>query len=101
MTEIVNGLAATPTRKALLRAVAYDAGRISYDPNEGVVWDHTAGVQVTARCKELVRAGWIRALTPEEPRGPGEHKFRTYYRLNNFGRVALGHGSSSEEKSNG
>lgn len=99
MTEIINGLAATPARKALLRAIDEGRGRISYDPNERTVYDHDTGIRVTSRCRELVSAGWIRALTPDEPRGPGELHFRTYYRLTDYGRAALG--NSSREKSSG
>jgi hypothetical protein len=102
VTDIVNGLAATPTRKALLRAIAYDTARISYDPREGVVWDHVAGRRVTDAVTQMLLADWIRALTPDEPRALGELKFRTYYRLKTYGETAL-HGArnSIEEKSNG
>jgi hypothetical protein len=85
----INGLYPTKHRLALLRAIDYDRGRISYDPREGVVWDHTAGLRVTNRCQELIQHEWIRALTPDEPRGPGELSFRTYYRLTDYGRTAL------------
>lgn len=93
MTAIVNGLPATKTRLALMRAITYDRGRISYDPREKVVWDHVAGVRVTARVEELLRHEWIRALEPDEPRAPGELPFRTYYRPEAYGRAALRGGS--------
>lgn len=89
MTQIVNGLAATRTRRALLRAISDARGRISYDPAEKTVWDHDTGIRVTERCRELLAAGWIRALTPGEQRGPNELVFRHYYRLTDFGRAAL------------
>lgn len=89
MTDIVNGLAATRTRLALLRAIAYDAGRISTAPKEGDVWDGHSGMRVTARIKELIDAKWIRALAPNEPRGRGELSGRIYYRLTPIGRTAL------------
>jgi hypothetical protein len=89
VTQIVNGLAATPARRALLRAISDGRGRISYDPAERTVYDHDTGIRVTSRCKELVSAGWIRALEPGEERGPAELRFRTYYRLTDYGRAAL------------
>lgn len=90
MTAIVNGLAATPARRKLLEAIAEGRGRISYDPNEKTVYDHETGIRVTNRCREMVTAGWIRALTPDERRGPGEQWFRVYYRLTDLGRTAMG-----------
>ena len=89
MTAIVNGLAATPARRKLLQAIADGNGRISYDANEKTVYDHNTGIRVTNRCREMVAAEWIRALTPDEPRGPGEQWFRVYYRLTDLGRTAL------------
>ncbi len=98
MTDIVNGLAATPARRALLRAIDEGRGRISYDPREKTVYDHDTGIRVTNRCKELVSAGWIRALDPDEPRGRGELHFRVYYRLTDFGRIAMRGAKDSIEK---
>jgi hypothetical protein len=89
VTQIVNGLAATPARRALLKAINDGRGRISYDPAEKTVYDHDTGIRVTDRCRDLVSADWIRALEPGQQRGPGELHFRTYYRLTDFGRVAL------------
>lgn len=89
MTDIVNGLAATPARRRLLAAINEGRGRISYDPNEKTVYDHDTGIRVTNRCKEMVSAGWIRALEPGEARGPHELQFRTYYRLTAFGEAAM------------
>jgi hypothetical protein len=89
VTAIVNGLPATPTRRRLLKAINDGRGRISYDPNEKTVYDHDTGIRVTNRCKEMVAAGWIRAIAPEEPRGPGELHFRVYYRLTKFGETAM------------
>lgn len=89
MTVIVNGLAATRTRRALLRAISDGRGRISYNPDEKTVYDHDTGITVTNRCRELLGAGWIRALAPDEARGPGELHFRTYYRLTDYGRAAM------------
>lgn len=83
VTGEVGGLYPTRTRLALLRAIRDGNGRIYFEAGE--VWDNTAGTKVTARAKELLRAGWIRALTPDEPRGPGELPARTYYRLNRPG----------------
>lgn len=85
----INGLAITPTRRALLRAIAEDRGRISYDPNEKTVYDHDTGIRVTSRCKELLAAAWIRPLEPNEARGRGELHFRTYYRLTQLGEAAM------------
>lgn len=89
MTQIINGLAATPTRRALLRAINDGRGRISYNPGEKTVYDHDTGITVTNRCRELLGAGWIRALAPDEPRGPSELVFRSYYRLTDYGRAAM------------
>jgi hypothetical protein len=82
VTRIVNGLAATRTRRALVRAVL-EHGRIYFEPGDGHVYDRIAGTRVTARVKQLIAAAWIVAERPAEPMS------RTFYRLTDFGRAAL------------
>jgi hypothetical protein len=77
----------TRTRLSLLKAVREGQGRVYFEA--GQVWDNTAGIKVTARMRELIRAGWVRALKPDEPRGPGEIGPRTYYRIERLGYEAL------------
>jgi hypothetical protein len=89
MTGIFNGLAATRTRLALLRAINNDPGRVYLDPEEHVVWDASLGMRVTERVREFIRHDWVRALTPDEPRGRGERKERGYYRTTAIGRQVL------------
>lgn len=91
MTAIVNGLAATPTRQALLRAIEYDAGRIYAEANQ--VWDKLSYRRVTDQVRTMLAHEWIRALTPDEPRRAKESKLLVYYRLTDFGRAALRGGS--------
>jgi hypothetical protein len=83
----IGGLYPTRTRLSLLKAVREGQGRIYFEASE--VWDNTAGTKVTARMRELIRAGWVRALKPDEPRGPGEIGPRTYYRIERLGYEAL------------
>lgn len=85
MTGIFNGLAATRTRLALLRAINNDPGRVYLDPEEHAVWDASLGMRVTERVKEFIRHDWVRALTPDEPRGRGERPGRGYFRLKETG----------------
>lgn len=82
----------TKTRMALLRAIADSNGRVYYEA--GAVWDKALGAKVTARVAEMVNAGWIRALAPDEPRAVGELHVpgRTYYRLTDDGKRILGGG---------
>jgi hypothetical protein len=88
----VNGLYPTPVRRALLKAIAEGQGRIYYEAK--AVYDNAVGNKVTARVYEMLRAEWIRALTPDEPRGPREYPARTYYRLTDAGRSILQRGQS-------
>lgn len=87
----VNGLFPTPVRRALLKAIAEGQGRIYYEAK--AVYDNAVGNKVTARVYEMLRAEWIRALAPDEPRGPGEHQPRTYYRLLPAGESILSKGN--------
>lgn len=87
MTQIVNGLPATKTRLALTRAVT-EPGRVYYEPNAKNAYDRVAGVKVTDRVRDLLRAGWIRVATAEE-RQRYESQHLVYYRLTEFGRAAL------------
>lgn len=89
MTGIFNGLAATRTRLALLRAIHSDPGRVYLDTEEHVVWDASLGMRVTERVKEFIRHDWVRALAPDEPRGRGERKERGYFRLKHIGLQVL------------
>ena len=83
----INGLTPTRTRLALLRAIHNDPGRIYCE--DRIVWDLASGLRVTERVREQVTHGWIRALKPGEPRGPGERKDRTYYRVEPVGMQVL------------
>jgi hypothetical protein len=85
----INGLAPTRTRLALTRAIAAGGGDVYCEA--GVVYSKSLGMRVTERVREQVTAGWIRALTPDEPRGPGETSARsvTYYRVLDPGQQAL------------
>lgn len=88
MTQIVNGLAATPTRRALVRAVT-EPGRIYYEPAARNAYDKASGRKVTAALNELERAGWIRVARDDERR-PGESKYLIYYRAtDDYGQAAL------------
>jgi hypothetical protein len=75
----VNGLFPTPTRRALLKAIDEGHGRIYYEA--GHAWDAATDGRVTEKIRSMLAAKWIRALAPGEPRGPGEHRGRTYYRV--------------------
>lgn len=99
MSGEFNGLYATKTRLALLRAIREGNGRIYFEA--GDVFDKATYTRVTARVKEFIQHGWVRALAPDEARGPGETSAPgvTYYRLTSLGAQALGLKSSTEEKS--
>lgn len=86
MSEI-NGLYPTKTRLALLRAIREGNGRIYFEA--GDVFDKVTYTRVTAKVKEFIDHGWVRALTPDEPRGPGESKLLTHYRLTDIGLLVL------------
>lgn len=84
----INGLYPTPTRKALLRLIDAGGGRIYGEARQ--VWDKATYTKVTAKVKEFIAHDWVRALGPDEPRGPGETASkRTYYRLTDLGRTAM------------
>ncbi len=83
----VNGLYPTKTRLALLRAIREGNGRIYFEA--GDVFDKATYTRVTAKVKELIGHGWVRALAPDEPRGPGESKLLTHYRLTDIGLLVL------------
>lgn len=92
----VNGLFPTKTRLALLRAIHEGNGRIYFEA--GDVFDKATYLRVTAKVKEFIDHGWVRALAPDEARGPGESKLLTYYRLADAGRVVLGLKNITEEQ---
>lgn len=79
----------TKTRKALLRAVAEGNGRIYFEA--GDVFDKDTYLRVTERMREMVSAGWVRALAPDEPRGRGETSAPgvTFYRLTAEGKKLI------------
>lgn len=88
-TTEINGLAATPTRRALLRLIDAGGGRIYGEA--GQVFEKQAYRRVTDQVRTFIAHGWVRALAPGEQRGPGENaKNRTYYRVTETGRVAMG-----------
>jgi hypothetical protein len=99
VTDIVNGLTATPRRRALLKLIDAEDGRIYGEANQ--VWDKVPYLRVTAEVKKFLAADWVRALAPDEPRKRGESKHRAHYRLTDYGRVALGIKNSTKEQSNG
>lgn len=86
----VGGLFPTPVRRALLKAIAEGAGRIYYEA--GDAYDNAVGNKVTDKIRSMLAAEWIRALAPDEPRGPGEHRARTYYRVLPAGEAVLSKG---------
>lgn len=85
----VNGLYPTPQRKALMRLIHEGKGRIRGEAGE--VWDVIPWRKVTAKVREFIQHGWVRALSPDEPRGPGETKAPgvTYFRVTDIGLQAL------------
>jgi hypothetical protein len=87
MTQIVNGLAVTPRRRALMQAIT-EAGRIYYEPAAKAAYDRTSGLKVTEKLREMQRVGWIRVAEPEE-RQRGESQHLVYYRATDLGRTAL------------
>jgi hypothetical protein len=87
MTGEVGGLYPTPVRRRLLQAINDGKGRVYFEA--GHAWDDTSGRKVTDQVRQMLAAEWIRALAPDEPRGPGEHKARTYYRLLPDGETVL------------
>lgn len=78
----------TPTRKALLRAIAEGNGRIYHEAGE--VWDASIAWRVTERVREVIKAGWVYALPVDAEKGPGELDFRGYYRLHPEGQTIIG-----------
>lgn len=92
----VNGLFPTKTRVALLRLIHDGHGRIYAEA--GQVWDKVSYTRVTAMVRAFIRHDWVRALAPDEPRGPGESKLLVYYRLTDIGLVAAGLKSSIEKE---
>lgn len=89
MTQIVNGLPVTRTRRALTLAVSEGKGRIYYEPPAKAAFDRRSGMRVTKRLEELLRAGWIRVRYDTEPLEPGESQHLIHYRLTDYGRAVL------------
>lgn len=92
----VNGLFPTKTRQALLRLIHAGGGRIYAEA--GQVRDKQTFRRVTATVKEFIAHDWVRALAPDEPRGPGESKLLVHYRLKEYGLIAAGFKNVTEEK---
>jgi hypothetical protein len=89
----VNGLAATPVRVRLLRAIQDEPGRIYYEPAAKEAFDFSSGLKVTARLKVMVDHGWVRAKTDDDEWLTGEwSRGRVYYRLTDDGRAAIERG---------
>lgn len=90
MTQIVNGLPATPHRRAFLRAVAAGRARIVRYHSTGEAYDQRENVRVTARLQEAFSAGWVEPV-PDKDLWPGaEPRTRvTYFRLTDYGRTAM------------
>ncbi len=89
----VNGLAATPVRVKLMLAVRDEPGRIYYEPAAKEAHDHSSGLKVTARLKDCVDHGWLRARKPVEPVLKGEWSTtRIYYRVTDLGHAAIERG---------
>ena len=89
MTQIVNGLAATPTRRALVRAVNAGGGRIYYEPPAKAAFDRQSGMRVTDKLRDLLGADWIRVRHDDEPLLPGESQHLIHYGLTDYGRAVL------------
>lgn len=88
MTQIVNGLAVTPRRRALMQAIT-EAGRVYYEPAAKAAFDRVSGMRVTEKLREMQGAGWIRVAKPEE-RQRGESEYLRYYRpTDDYGRAVL------------
>lgn len=88
MTQIVNGLAVTRTRRALVRATT-EPGRIYYEPAAKAAYDRASGRKVTAALDEILAAKWIRVARADERR-PTESAHRIYYRpTDDYGRAVL------------
>lgn len=89
MSGEFNGLYATKTRLALLRAIREGNGRIYFEA--GDVFDKVTYTRVTDKVRQMVAHNWVRALTPDEPRGRGETAAPgvTFYRLTDLGLQAL------------
>lgn len=101
MPEVVNGLSATAPRRALLRLIQAGYGRVYGEAGQVRVKDSYR--RVTSEMKKLIAAEWVRALAPDEPRGPGERTApgMTYYRLRPYGEIALGGVTNSIDKGQG
>jgi hypothetical protein len=100
MTDIVNGLAATPHRRAFCRAVAAHRSRIVYYRSTKEAWDQAENRKVTERLREAHAAGWVEPVPEEDlwPTAMAKEQGLTFYRLTEFGRVALRGDKSSTEK---
>lgn len=68
-------------------------GRIYYEPAAKEAFDFASGLKVTARLKDCVDHGWLRARHPEEPLLKGEWSHtRIYYRVTELGDAAIERG---------
>jgi hypothetical protein len=78
----------TAPRRALLRAINDEPGRVYFEANQ--VWDKARYVRVTAIARYLVLHRLIRVKESDEALRPGEARTRIYYRLTGAGALALG-----------
>jgi hypothetical protein len=100
VTDIVNGLAVTPTRRAFCRAVN-ERGRVVFYRHYAHAYDNKTSMRVTARLKETHSAGWIEPIPDDElwPGAMSKEQGLVYYRLTDYGRIAMrGAKNSIEEK---
>lgn len=97
----INGLYPTPTRKALLRLIHAGGGQVYGEA--GQVWVKETYRRVTAEVKLFISVEWVRALAPDEARGPGETAAPgvTFYRLKEYGLIAGGFKNITEEEDHG
>lgn len=88
----------TAPRKAILRAIHDEPGRIFFETNE--VYDNGRAVRVTAIARYLMLHRLIRVKESSEAPRPHEWKTRIYYRPTAAGLRALGVATDiTEEKS--
>lgn len=93
ITATTGGLFPTPTRKALVRAVSRNDGKVYFEAGE--VWDMHRGGKVTERMRQVIAAGWVEVL-PDAERNPRIHlSGRKYYRVTVDGALIIQKGQTT------
>jgi len=102
MTDVVNGLAVTPHRRAFLRAVSAHRSRVVFYRSTKEAWDQAENVKVTARLKEAHAAGWVEPVPEADlwPNANAKEQGLTFYRLTDYGRIAM-RGAKNTNEENG